>query len=132
MNCPYKGLHFTQLKTAIIVACFAFVCWQQFWNKAKKIYRGCCPNKYKNKSLFTNHRHKWLPMLNHGQEENRTPMGVSPPHFECGASTSFATRPWVQLHYYNLLLNDFAIVFDILCYLPNGQFLGPATQVLDG
>ncbi len=29
-------------------------------------------------------------------------MTARSPHFECGASTSFATRPWVQLSYYNL------------------------------
>lgn len=33
--------------------------------------------------------------VNSGQEENRTPMTARSPHFECGASTSFATRPWV-------------------------------------
>lgn len=34
-------------------------------------------------------------------------MTARSPHFECGASTSFATRPYIQLHYYTLL-SDFA------------------------
>ncbi len=42
--------------------------------------------------------------LKNGQEENRTPMTARPPHFECGASTNFATRPWVQLYYSILYL----------------------------
>jgi hypothetical protein len=29
-------------------------------------------------------------------------MTARPPHFECGASTNFATRPYVQLFYYTL------------------------------
>jgi hypothetical protein len=42
-----------------------------------------------------------------GQEENRTPMTARSPHFECGASTNFATRPYIQLFYYTLF-TDFA------------------------
>jgi hypothetical protein len=32
-------------------------------------------------------------------------MTARSPHFECGASTSFATRPNIQLHYYTLFTN---------------------------
>ncbi len=34
-------------------------------------------------------------------------MTARSPHFECGASTSFATRPYIQLNYYTIL-SDFA------------------------
>ncbi|GEM_PF-6850195 len=30
-------------------------------------------------------------------------MTARPPHFECGASTNSATRPYIQLYYYTLL-----------------------------
>ncbi len=65
-----------------------------------------------------------------GQEENRTPMISRSSHFECDASTNFATRPWVQLHYYTLFLRN-ATTFDILCCLPSDQFLAPAVLALD-
>ncbi len=48
-----------------------------------------------------------LSFFGSGQEENRTPMTARSPHFECGASTSFATRPFIQLSY-NTLFSHFA------------------------
>lgn len=32
-------------------------------------------------------------------------MTARSPHFECGASTSFATRPYIQLYHYSLFTN---------------------------
>lgn len=40
-------------------------------------------------------------------------MTARSPHFECGASTSFATRPYIQLHYYTLFTNFATTIFKI-------------------
>lgn len=64
--------------------------------------------------------------LGSGQEENRTPMTARSPHFECGASTSFATRPWYQLSHYSTPVSFVARGQDILGCWPNGRFLAPA------
>lgn len=47
-----------------------------------------------------------------------------PPHFECGASTNFATRPWVQPSHY-ILFGAAATKIDRLVNLPNDQSLVP-------
>ena len=39
------------------------------------------------------------------------PTRLSSPHFECGASTNSAIRPWNRTHHYNTLC-DFATTFD--------------------
>lgn len=59
-----------------------------------------------NLSLYIYHLKNYV-FFGSGQEENRTPMTARSPHFECGASTSFATRPFIQLSQYTLFY-DFA------------------------
>ena len=68
--------------------------------------------------------------LTSGRGENRTRIPLLEPHFECGASTSFATRPYTQLYYYNQL-GVLGARIDILYYQPNGQFLWLAILALD-
>lgn len=54
-------------------------------------------------------------------------MTARPPHFECGASTNFATRPWVQLYYpilylLNLQQKKFKIFVGLSDSMMNANF----------
>ncbi len=52
-------------------------------------------------------------------------------HFNCGVFTSFATRPYLQLHYYNPFFVFATTSFHILCCLPIGRFLALVALELD-